>query len=133
MRLASGAVNQEGASDITTVKQIYRADVSKAVPDLSYEAFDAKAIPLLAGITAACGRKELQGTFTTESGNPTAVKIALLTDKNEVAIQRWTATCDEAIECYRGAVSMSRLGMVADRFGVLWTIVAQERSAAANA
>ena len=58
-----------GASDITTVKQIYRGDVSKAVPYLSHEAFDAKAIPLLASITAACGRKELQGTFTTESGN----------------------------------------------------------------
>jgi hypothetical protein len=78
-----------GASDITTVKQIYRGDVSRAVPYLSYEAFDAKAIPLLASITAACGRKELQGTFTTESGNPTTVKIALLTDKNDAAIQRW--------------------------------------------
>jgi uncharacterized glyoxalase superfamily protein PhnB len=41
--------------------------------------------------------------------------------------------CDEAIECYRGAVSASRFGMVADRFGVLWTAGAQERSAAANA
>jgi len=81
-----------GASDLTTVKQVYRGDVSKAAPYLSYEAFDAKAIPLLASITAACARKELQGTFTTESGNPTTVKITLLTDKNDVAIQRWAVT-----------------------------------------
>ena len=80
------------AHEITAVKQIYRGDVSKAMPYLSYEAFDAKAIPLLASITAACGRKELQGTFTTESGNPTTVRIALLTDNNNVAIQRWTVT-----------------------------------------
>jgi hypothetical protein len=81
-----------GAFDIATVKKIYRGDVSKAVPYLSYEAFDAKAIPLLANITAACGRNELRGTFTTESGNPTTVKIALLTDKDDTAIQRWTVT-----------------------------------------
>jgi hypothetical protein len=81
-----------GASDIATMKQVYRGDVSKAVPYLSYEAFDAKAIPLLANITAACGRNELRGTFTTESGNPTTVEIALLTDKNDTAIQRWTIT-----------------------------------------
>jgi hypothetical protein len=81
-----------GAAEITSVKQVYRGDVSKVVPYLSYESFDAKAIPLLASITAACGRKELQGIFTTESGNPTTVKITLLTDKNDVAIQRWTVT-----------------------------------------
>jgi len=81
-----------GASDITTAKQIYRGDVSQAVSYLSYEAFDAKAIPLLARITAACDRKELRGTFTTESGNPTTVKIALLTDNSDVAIQRWAIT-----------------------------------------
>ena len=81
-----------GPYDIATVKQIYRGDVSKAAPYLSYEAFDAKAIPLLASITAACARKELQGTFTTESGNPTTVKMALLTDKNDIAIQRWAVT-----------------------------------------
>src|SRR5882724_1713703 len=81
-----------GASEITTVKRIYRGDVSRVVLYLSYEAFDAKAIPLLASITAACGRKELQGAFTTESGNPTTVKIALLTDKNDAAIQRWAIT-----------------------------------------
>ena len=80
------------ASDITTLKQIYRGDVSKATSYLSYEAFDTKAISLLANITAACGRKELQGAYTSESGNPTTVKIALLTDKNDVAIQRWTVT-----------------------------------------
>ena len=81
-----------GASDVTTVKRVYRGDVSKVAPYLSYGSFDAKAIPLLATITAACGRRELQGTFTTESGNPTTVKITLLTDKDDVAIQRWTVT-----------------------------------------
>jgi hypothetical protein len=34
----------------------------------------------------------LQGTFTTESGNPTTVKIALLTSNNDAAVQRWAIT-----------------------------------------
>lgn len=78
------------ASQVESVKQVYRGDTTQAAPYLSYEAFDEKAIPLLANVTAACSKQELQGTFTSQNGNPTTVKIELLSDKKDVAIQRWT-------------------------------------------
>jgi hypothetical protein len=78
--------------EILPVKQIYRGDVTAAAPYLAYEAFDGKALPLLAGVTAACGRKELRGTFTTDGGNPTIVEIALVSDKLHGTAQRWAVT-----------------------------------------
>lgn len=78
------------ASQVESVKQVYRGDTTQAAPYLSYEAFDEKAVPFLANVTAACRKQELQGTFTSQNGNPTTVKIELLSDKKDVAIQRWT-------------------------------------------
>ncbi len=45
-------------------------------------------IALLANVSAACEHQELRGTFTSQNGNPTTVKITLLSDKKDVAIQR---------------------------------------------
>jgi hypothetical protein len=37
-----------------------------------------------------CRRSELLGKFTSQSGNPTRVQIALIPDKADPKIQRWT-------------------------------------------
>lgn len=79
-------------SEVSAVKRTYIGDVTAASPYLAYEAFDGKALPALAGVTTACARTELQGAFTTDGGNPTIVKIALLSDKQDVTILRWTVT-----------------------------------------
>jgi len=80
------------ATAITLIKNVYRGDVTKAAPYLNYQAFDASGLALLPHVTAACAVQELRGTFTSQNGNPTTVKIALLSDKKDVAIQRWTVT-----------------------------------------
>jgi len=75
-----------------SVKSIYRGDLTKAAPYLSYQAFDGAALALLPNVTAACATQELRGTFTSQNGNPTTVKIALLSDRQDVAVERWTVT-----------------------------------------
>jgi hypothetical protein len=78
--------------ELAEAKRVYRGDVNKAAPYLSTGAFDQTTIPLLAAVTAACQKQELQGAFTSPSGNPTIVKISLLPDRGDAAIQRWTVT-----------------------------------------
>jgi hypothetical protein len=80
------------ATAVTLVKNVYRGDLTKAAPYLSYQAFDGSGLALLANVSAACATQELRGTFTSQNGNPTSVKIALLSDKHDVSIQRWTVT-----------------------------------------
>jgi hypothetical protein len=80
------------ASDVKLVKNVYRGELTRATPYLSYQAFDGAALALLAHVIAACATQELRGTFTSANGSPTTVKIALLSDKKDLAIQRWTVT-----------------------------------------
>lgn len=79
-------------NEVTLVKNVYRGNLSPAAPYLSYQAFDGAALALLANVTAACATQDLKGTFTSQSGNPTIVKIALLPDQNNAAVQRWIVT-----------------------------------------
>lgn len=73
------------------LNQLYRGKVMPAGNYLAGGAFDEKAAPLLQGVTAACRYKDLWGNFTTKSGNPTLVKIALVpSDPKDPASQRWT-------------------------------------------
>jgi hypothetical protein len=52
--------------------------------------FDSDALPLLQKVTVSCGAEPLQGNFTTKTGNPTIVEIALMPDPKDLSIQRWT-------------------------------------------
>lgn len=89
-----GKPNYVDANNLTTsqlsgVKQIFRGNVVSAAPYLSYESFDAKGLPLLSGVTAACSRKELTGSYTTQSRNPTTVYISLVPNFDDPAKQSW--------------------------------------------
>jgi hypothetical protein len=79
-------------NEVTLVKNVYRGNLSQVAPYLSYQAFDGTALAVLANVTSACTTQELKGTFTSQSGNPTIVKIALLSDQNNAAVQRWIVT-----------------------------------------
>ena len=79
-------------SEVTLVKNAYRGNLSQAAPYLSYQAFDGTALALLTNVTAACATQELRGTFSSQNGNPTTVKISLLSDQKDVAVQRWVVT-----------------------------------------
>ena len=92
--------------EMKRVVDVYRGDVQPAAPYLAYTAFDNKAFPLFAKVTAACGRRELTGTFKTESGLPTKVKIALLPGEKNSGLQRWTVVA--IVRTYPTAVSTSQ-------------------------
>jgi len=77
-------------SAVNLVKQVYRGDLTKSAPYLSSQTFDGGALTLLTKVVAACSTQELRGTFTSPNGNPTTVKIALLSDSKDPATQRWT-------------------------------------------
>ena len=78
------------ATEVTSINASYRGELARVAPYLSYRAFDEKSIGLLPAVTAACSQQELRGTFTSQNGNPTTVKIELLSDQKDVAVQRWT-------------------------------------------
>jgi hypothetical protein len=75
---------------LQSMKRIFRGRVAEAAPYLVLSAFDQQGLLLLKDVTAACWYEELWGSYTSQSGNPTQVKIALLPDKKNVSAQRWT-------------------------------------------
>jgi hypothetical protein len=80
---------------LQSVKRIFRGRVTEAAPYLALSAFDQQGLALLKDLTAACWYEELWGRYTSQGGNPTEVKIALLPDKNNVSAQRWTVVAIE--------------------------------------
>ena len=68
----------------------FRGDLAQGAPFLYDNLFDASALQPLARVTAACERNELIGTYTTASGNPTRVAIALTPSQTDTTVQRWT-------------------------------------------
>jgi len=76
--------------DMQNLRQSFPGVSQPAANYLQVQSFDKKALDALKKVTAACREQELEGRFTSASGNPTTVKIALLPDKGDVKIQRWT-------------------------------------------
>lgn len=76
--------------DLARLKALYRDNIGQAAPYLAIGAFDGKALPALASLKTTCGPHALEGTFTTQSGHPTKVRIALVPDEQDLSTQRWT-------------------------------------------
>lgn len=70
----------------------FRGYPAAAIPYLFDSTFDTTGLPALASVTAACQYHQLRGKFTTVSGNPTEVSIALLPTpiRGTALAQRWT-------------------------------------------
>ena len=75
--------------DLKLLQETYRGAVAPAARYLQAEAFDQNALRLLQAMTADCGTHQLVGSYTSQGGNPTAVKISLVPLENDTATQRW--------------------------------------------
>lgn len=75
------------------LKKRYVGDVGRAAPFLVVNKFDSEVLPMLSQINTACSNDGvLDGTYTTDGGNPTRVSIQLLPDVADTTKQRWTVT-----------------------------------------
>jgi hypothetical protein len=81
------------SSSLKSVQSKYKGDIGKIAQFLNEGVFDNGAVSGLSNVTAQCGRdlidRGLKGTYTTESGNPTAVYAALMPDKLDASKQVW--------------------------------------------
>jgi hypothetical protein len=71
----------------------FRGDLVQAATFLGHSQFDSTALSPLSRVTADCGRlaRNLTGTYTTQSGNPTHVDIALIPrSKTDPSKHQWT-------------------------------------------
>jgi hypothetical protein len=71
----------------------FRGDLVQAAPFLRHNFFDSAALSPLSRVTADCGgsASDLTGTYTTQSGNPTTVRIALIPrSKTDTSKHQWT-------------------------------------------
>jgi len=75
--------------DLKLLQETYRGAVAPAARYLQAEAFDQNALRLLQAVTADCGTHQLAGTYTSQGGNPTTVKISLMPSENDAAAQHW--------------------------------------------
>lgn len=57
---------------------------------ISMGKFDGEALPALAGVNVACDFVEIEGNFTSTSGHPTTVKMAMAAESSTK--QRWAVT-----------------------------------------
>jgi hypothetical protein len=81
----------------------FRGDLAQAAPFLYDKMFDSGALSSLPRVTAACEKNELIGTYTTQSGNPTRVGIALTPSQADTSKQRWTVV--SIVRTFPAAVS----------------------------
>ena len=75
--------------DLKFLQETYHGAIGPVAKYLQAEAFDQKALPLLQGVTADCGIHQLLGTYSSQGGNPTTVKISLRPLENDTATQHW--------------------------------------------
>jgi hypothetical protein len=75
--------------DLKLLQESYRGAVAPAARYLQAEALDENAISLLQNVTADCSTHQLAGTYTSQGGNPTTVKISLMPSDNDTAMQHW--------------------------------------------
>lgn len=90
-------------SEMNMLQSRFRGDLVQAAPFLADNLFDSVALSSLSRVTAACAKNELIGTYTTPSGNPTRVGIALTPSQSDVSKQRWTVV--SIVRSFPSAVS----------------------------
>lgn len=77
-------------NEIEILKNQFRGDVELAAPFLKDKLFDSGALASLSRVTAACAPNELTGAYTTQTGNPTRVNIALRPNQTDTTKHQWT-------------------------------------------
>ena len=80
------------AYEIQDLKTKFPGGSGLAAPYLNDKIFDSKALATLSHVNVACSWSTLDGTYTTDSGNPTLVKIELLPNTSDTTKQQWTVT-----------------------------------------
>ena len=75
--------------DLKLLQESYHGAIAPVAKYLQAEAFDQNALPLLQNVTVDCGTHQLAGTYTSQGGNPTAVKISLMPLETDTATQHW--------------------------------------------
>ncbi|MCB2066704.1 MAG: hypothetical protein KDE15_08710 [Erythrobacter sp.] len=70
----------------------YRGDITGLVGYFADSKFDNGALARMGNVIAACEHQYQTGTYTTASGNLTTVTVAMQSDPNTPADQRWTVT-----------------------------------------
>jgi hypothetical protein len=75
--------------DLKLLQQTYHGAVTPVAQYLQAETFDQNALSLLQSVTVDCGTHQLAGTYTSQGGNPTTVKISLMPLQNDVTTQHW--------------------------------------------
>jgi hypothetical protein len=75
--------------DLKLLQETYHGAAAPVAKYLQAAAFDQNALPLLQNVTADCGTHQLAGTYTSQGGNPTAVKIYLMPLENDTVTQHW--------------------------------------------
>lgn len=84
------ATRKISEGEMKMVQSRFRGDLAQAAPFLYDNMFDSGALSSISRVTAACERNELIGTYTTQSGNPTRVGIALTPSQADTSKQQWT-------------------------------------------
>jgi len=84
------ASRKTSEGEMKLVQSRFRGELASAAPFLYDNMFDSGALPILSQVIAACEKNELIGTYTTQSGNPTRVGIALTPSQTDTSKQQWT-------------------------------------------
>jgi hypothetical protein len=83
------------SASVANLKRTFRGRVDEAAPYLALTAFDQKGLRLLKDVTGACSYQAMEGRYTSQGGNLTQVRIALLPGEQDVRTQRWTVVAIE--------------------------------------
>lgn len=77
------------------IQSRYKGDIGQSAPFLAMSQYDNGSLSGLSRITASCESggfvgAGLKGTYTTQSGNPTEVEVALIPANSDITKQIWT-------------------------------------------
>ncbi|MGQ3053580.1 MAG: hypothetical protein ACT6S0_17515 [Roseateles sp.] len=100
-----GAV-QVDALTLKSLRATYPGLPDAAAPYLWMGKFDGLALSALAAVNVACDFKEIEGVFTSSSGHPTTIKMAVAAESNTK--QRWAVTTIRRL--YPTAVTQEQRG-----------------------
>lgn len=78
------------AATLKSLRTTFPGLAESAAPYLSMGKFDGEALSALAAVNVACGFLEIEGNFTSASGHPTMVKMAMAAESSTK--QRWAVT-----------------------------------------
>ena len=104
------ATRKTSEGEMKMVQSRFRRDLVQAAPFLYDNLFDSGALSSISRVTAACEKNELIGTYTTPSGNPTRVGIAMTPIQGDTSKQQWTVI--SIVRTFPAAVSNEQKAQV---------------------